>query len=1098
MIKRILYLLILFPLCLVAQEQKTISGNITDAVLNDPIVGATVYASSKIIGNNTNVEGYIQGSMIGATTDENGDFSFNAPKEIKYIIVSYIGFETQKVDVSKKSTDLMIELSEMTEGLDEVIVTGYQKIEKRKSTSSYAKIKTTDLRQTATANVDQMLSGQISGVAVQTTNGSPGAPVKIQIRGTSTLNGSSDPLWVLDGIPLEGNDVPKDFNDKDNIDNLKSYAIAGINPDDIEDITILKDASATSIYGARAANGVIVITTKKGKEGAMRINFNANTFVTQKPDFNKLNLMNTNQKIDFELLLAGRSDLKYREKQGQVARILDQYGAYEDFQKNGFNSINPQAQKAINNLRKSTTNWGDELYRATVNQQYGLSVSGGNSKLDYYVSLGYFNEEGTTKGTGLTRYNITVKNNYAITNKLKVGFSIFANRNKRHSYITGADAYTNPANYTRNANPYLKIKDANGNYIYDLDLLERYNLNLEYNALEERTNTNYQLIANSIKPIFNVDYALTGDIKIASQLGMQFDFGETEKMAMEESYYTRKYRFSTRYINEKGETDYFLPKGGIIQNWNNNLFQYNWKTTVNYGTSFNNIHEIDVMLGTEFRENKQTEIHTKGFGFNHNTLTTKQITGDLISTRDKKFKAYNKKVLENAFTSFFGTASYTFDRRYTLFGSLRYDGSNLFGVNPKYRYLPLWSVAGSWNVAREYFMVNIEAINELKIRGSYGVQGNIDKTTSPFVIGVYNELSILPGITEEGITVFNAPNKNLRWEKTISSNIGLDLGLFQNKIYVSADYYHRKSSDLIGIKAIPLESGFNFISTNWATLSNRGFELAIHTTNIENDNFKWKTIFNISHNKNTVDEIQIKENNLYPSIKGYSVNSVFAIKTAGIDSNGLPLFYKNGKKQTAVDFYNLSKGTDGSQLTRKQHRELYTYVGDKDPEFTGGFINKFYYKNFSLSIATNFNINQTVKRTPTYHPTWINPAQNYSTEVLKAGTGNYPGFIGATSPGFETNLVYNWYNLYDTTYKDLDIWIKKISYIRINSIKLGYSFPKEYLDKLKLSSLHFNIEGRNLFVFGTDYDGYFDPETYGSLYAQPIPKTVSLGCNLSF
>ncbi len=1098
--KKIIYLLLLIPFSVFAQNTKAISGTVIDEARNETLPGVSIYASTKVIGNKTNIDGIIQASMIGTTTDFDGNFSFKAPKETKYIIISYIGFETEKINIENRSTNMIITLKEKEELLGEVIVMGYQKIEKRKITSSFAKIKTDDVKRAGTANIDQMLSGEISGVLVQPTSGAPGAPAKIQIRGTSTLNGSSDPLWILDGIPLQGNDIPKDFRDKDNIDNLKSFPIAGINPEDIEEITVLKDASATSIYGARAANGVIVITTKKGKEGAMRINFNASTFLTLRPDFDKLNLMNASEKVDFELGLASRPDLTYQSNRGEVARILDAYGEYNNFQNNGFSSINPLAQNAIKNLRNQDVNWGNKLYQAAINQQYGLTLSGGSEKSRYYFSLGYFDEEGTTKGTGLNRYNLTFKNDYDVNDKLNVGVSVFASRNKNTSYITGADAYTNPAYYSRRVNPYFTPYNGDGSYNYDPDLIERYDLSVsfKYNPLEERQNTNQELTSYSIKPIIDLTYKFNSNLKLYTQFGMQFDFDKTEKFSDKESYYTRKYRFRSRYQDDNGQNAFFLPEGGIIQNWNSDAFQYNWKSTLNYNTSINNIHEIDVMLGTEFREDKRTEIHTKGFGFNPNTLTTVQIT-DERALKNKLFEPYRKTVNENAYASFFGTASYTYDRKYTIFGSLRYDGSNLFGVNPKFRYLPLWSVAGAWNVAKEDFF-DVDAINELKIRGSYGVQGNIDKSTSPYVVGLYDEVTILPGTTEEGINVISAPNKDLRWEKTVSSNVGFDLGMFNNRVYVSADYYYRKSTDIIGLQSIPLESGFNFINTNWATLSNKGVELAINTRNIVKDDFTWTTSFNISHNKNTVERIQIKDNDFKPSLLGYGVNAVFAIKTAGLDSNGLPLFWKDGKKVTAVDFYNLSEGVDGNQLTREEHRSLYTYVGNGDPEFSGGFINKFQYKDFSLSIATNFNLNQTVRRTPSYHPTQVSPNYNFNKEVLKAGTGSYPALIGIATLGFETDLVYSWYNTYDSgnTFRDLDIWVDKISYIRVNSIKFGYNVPNKYIESMNVSRLSFNLEGRNLFVFGTNYDGYFDPETFGSPYSQPIPKIISFGFNLSF
>ncbi|MCC4230418.1 SusC/RagA family TonB-linked outer membrane protein [Zunongwangia profunda] len=1095
--KRLIYFLIFMPLALIAQDQVLVTGTVVGGKPEMPIAGASVYVSSSMVGNQTDEKGILQGAMLGTTTDFDGNFELRVDPNIKSLVISYMGFESKTIELGNNTKNLRITLKESSENLDEVIITGYQKIEKRKATSAYAKVDVAEIEQAGVATVDQMLTGQLPGVMVQPTTGAPGAASKISIRGIATLNGSSDPLWVLDGIPLQGDDIPEDFRDKDNIDNLQSSPIAGLNPGDIESITVLKDASATSIYGARAANGVIVITSKKGKRGAMRINTNANVFVTQRPDFSKLNLLNASQKVDLELYLASRPDLTYQQNRGAVARILNNYNQYDNFQNNGFDAISSAAQNAINELRNVNTNWGKELYQMAVNQQYTLSISGGSENNDYYFSAGLFDEQGTTIGTGQKRFNITLKDNFSITDKLKVGVALFGSQNRTSSYISGADAYTNPAYYARHANPYLRLTDAAGNYVYDPDLVERSDLNLNYNVLEERRNTAHEYKANSLKSIFNIDYDFNEDLKFSTQLGLQLDFNSTEKVSDKNSYYTRKYRQRSEY-SVSGGYDYYMPEGGIIQNWNADVFQYNWKTTANYNTTFNKRHELDLMLGTEFRQNKHTEIHTKGFGFNSNTLTTIPITNEL-ALKNSLFDTYKKTYNENVFASFYGTASYTLDRKYTVFGSLRYDGSNLFGVNPKYRYLPIWSFAGSWNLDKEDFMANIDAIDMLKLRASYGVQGNIDKSTSPFVVGQYDNVSILPGTNEEAIRATNAPNPNLRWEKTTSSNIGFDLSLFNNRVFLTGDYYSRKSTDLIGLRSIPLENGYNFISTNWATVSNKGYELSINTTNINTPNFRWTSGLNIAHNKSVVEDIEIPENNLKPSLKGYSVKAIFALKTAGLDSNGLPLFWKNGRKVTAVEFYNLEEGVDGSQLSREDHRNLYTYAGDGMPKFTGGFRNTFSYKQFDLRVLTNFNIKQTVRAEPTYNPTQAQPGSNYNTDILKAGTGKYPALIGANSPGFNTNLLYSWYNTYDAgnTYKDLDIWLKDISYIRISSIRLSYALPKKQLEKLRISGLNFNLEARNMFVIGTDYDGYFDPETYGSLYAQPIPKIISAGFNLS-
>lgn len=1086
--------LILLGHLIFAQDNKTVSGTIIDD-FGDPVEGATIYTSSF----EKNDLDQLNQEAIGTYSDDMGRFTLSVPSETERIVVSYVGFNTEIVDITTQTSDLYIVLMDKNEVLSEVVITGYKKIETRKSTSSHKTIEIEEIKQSSAPNVDQMLAGQVTGLTVSTPTGAPGAPAKIQIRGVTTINGSSDPLWVVDGIPLEGNDVPENF-DKDNIDNLASYPIAGINPEDIESITVLKDASATSIYGARAANGVIVITTKNGKEGKPSINFAVNTAYTFKPDINKLNLMNADEKVNFELYLASRSDLNYHKERGAVARILNKYGAYQDFQKSGFNSIPSEAQNEINALRNINTNWADELYQNNFNTNYNLSFSGGGKKSDYYLSLGLFDQQGSTKSTGFKRYNITLKNNYRLSERFKIGASLFFNRNINKGYITGADSYTNPSNYLRRTNPYLRLVDDNGDYVYDPDLVERSDLNLNYNLYEERANTSNELISNSIKPMLDASYRFNDQLNIYSQLGLQFDFENTERISNKNSYYTRKYRFRSRYYDPVTNSDrYFMPQGGVIQNWESNLFQYNWKTLLNYNNVFAQNHEIDAMLGTELRRNNRNSIHTKGFGYDDKTFTTIPITHE-NAIGSSSFRTYDKRYDENAFVSWFSTLSYTYQRKYTLFTSLRYDGSNLFGVDRRYRYLPIWSVAASWNAIEEDFLKNHPFISDLKVRTSYGVQGNIDRSTSPFVVGVFDDTTILPGVNETIIRANGAPNKSLRWERTVSSNVGFDLGLWNNKIYLTADYYRRNSTDLIGLRATPLESGFGFVSANWASLQNSGIELSITTRNISRKDFSWTTSFNISHNKNKITKLQINEEQLKPSLEGYSVNAIFGIKTQGLDANGIPILVKNGEAQSAVNFFNLDVATNGSQLSRAQHRGLYSYIGDGTPLFTGGLSNTLRYKKISLRVSTNFNIAQTVKGAPLFDNTLAEPGYNYNRAIIDPVAGGYPALIGYNSPGLQTDLVYRWFFSGDAggTYRDLDIWIKKISYLRVNSIRLGYALDSASLEKIGLRNVNLTVEGRNLFVLGSDYTGYFDPETFGSLYAQPLPKSISLGLNMSF
>ncbi|MGE6397265.1 SusC/RagA family TonB-linked outer membrane protein [Chryseobacterium scophthalmum] len=1096
-----------------AQEKKTITGKIDDGDTSKVIAGASIKIETQSVSTKTNQTGIIESVSIGTITDKNGNFTLEIPADTKSVTVSYLGYEPKIIQIYEGQTSYNITLIPVVSddipeknNIQEVIITGYQKIEKRKQTSAVTTVKMNDIQQAGVASVDQLLAGQIAGVAVTPETGAPGSPAKIRIRGTASLSGPQDPLWVIDGLPLEGNDVPN-FSDKDNIDQLQNFSIAGLNPNDIEDITILKDAAATAIYGARAANGVISITTKKGKKGSLRVNFSADTFITARPNFGKLNLLNASEKVDLELMLANRTDLTYRTDKGEVMRILTQNGQLDAYRNGGLGALNMLTCQQIDGLRNSNTDWGKLLYQNAINKQYGVSISGGSDRSDYYFSLGYYDEEGTTIGTGFERYNLTLKNNYKINDKLNFGVSVFGTQSERTSFVTDADASISPINYSRNANPYLSPYNADGSYRYDKDIDGFEDRYIPFNFLEERENTSYTLKNQSLKAIFDLDYKLAKGLKITSQLGLQYDGNKTEKFAAENTYFTRKMKEGTRYYKD-GAYRYFLPDGGVKQNWDNSFFQYNWKLQGSYSTKINSVHEIDLMAGTELRKTEDNTTVTRAFGYDSVTRRSTAIVFPSSNfAAERKYETYREMPpIENAYASMFATASYTYDQKYTFFGSVRYDGTNLFGVNKKYKYLPIWAVSGSWLVSKEDFMKNLSAISNLRLRASYGLQGNIDRNTSPFFIGEYSDSTILPGGKENIINVISPPNDKLRWEKTTNVNFGLDLGVFNNRINLTADVYNRKGTDMISMKETPLETGFEYTMMNWGSLTNKGFELAVSTKNINKDNFKWSTTINFAHNKSNVLSEQPRDNALLPSREGLPVNAVFALKTAGMDENGNPMFWKGNEKVKIEDFFALydvyadflpGQLVD-SKLSNAELRSLFTYVGDRDPKFTGGIINTFKISNFDFTVSATFNIKQTVMQTPSYRGMELDRGRNYTKDIYNAG-GSLPGI---TSPDMETNpgwMGNKWLSdNRSNAYSLLDIWAKEISYLRISSIRLGYTLPKEFTNPMGISALRLSVEGRNLFVFSNGYKGYFDPETYGNIYAQPITKSVTVGFNVSF
>lgn len=1124
--KTIAFLLLLLPLIAFGQQTRQIKGRILDKNDGSPLIGATVFIDPK----ETQAKDY---NPQGTTADIEGRFVFTLPSNVKLVIVSYLGYETKTIDISEKK-DLIIQLAPDNMSLEELVVTGYQKIEKRKLTSSVATVKLDDMKQIGVATVSQMLEGQLAGVVSVPTSGAPGGGSSVKVRSTVTLNGNTQPLWVMDGIPLEGNEIPKDWNSKDNIDNLYNTSIAGLNPDDIKDITVLKDAAATAIYGARAANGVIIITTKKGsKDQPLRVNASAAMFVSTKPNLDKINLMNATQKVDLELQLAANGRIENMKELGGVARILDAAGERNALLSGGINALSATSREAIDKLRKDGTNWGNEIYRPTINQQYGFSISGGGSKATYYFSSGYYNEKGVTRGTGFERFNLTLKTDFRLLENLRLGASIFYGQNKNKSYLTDGDGFINPSRYTRTVNPYINAYDAKGNYVYDLDMIAETGNSkiLEFNYFEEMANTRQQLKSNSLKTIFDLEYTPLKSLKIYTQLGLQMEDSKTEKEAREESYFVRKYQVKSIVDNVV-----YLPKGGVVQNWGTDMNQYTWKMQAEYSKSLGK-HEFDLMAGLEMRGNKTNVIATKGFGYDYKTLVTTPIifpntTGGQGKANNDYFKPYKKDFEENRYLSYFATGSYTFDNRYTFFGSIRYDGTNLFGVDPKHKFNPMWSLSGAWNVTNEKFMQGATWLSNLRLRASYGVQGNVDRTTSPYIKGSWGSTTTLGGSKEDLINVSSPPNQNLRWETTYTWNTAIDFGVLANRLNATFEVYGRKSKNLITSQALALETGFNSTSSNYGEISSKGLELSINSVNIRTSNFRWETSFNIARYKDKVDKILIDDRSFTPSLLGHSADAVFGYKTAGLDDKGMPLFWKDGKVVTMQEFtgfkvdkvvtsfgdFNITEYIPSMKNSNKDVRNSMSYLGSRTPKFTGGFNNKFYYKNFDLNISCNFVVKQLVSRNPFYNPTAMNPGQNYTTDMLQVWSpdnknGIYPAVTGLYQPNGKPWGEWDNYDDYRMMYYildnysgstnadlfyNLDIWNKEISYFRVNSIRLGYSVPASMLKKIHLQGLRLSFEASNPFVIATNYDGYFSPETYGSIYAQPIVRRFSIGLNVTF
>lgn len=1086
-----LLLPLITPMAMLAAE-RVVTGLVMSSDDSEPLIGASVSVSQSQLK-----DAHSDLKSLSVLTDIDGKFTIKIPDAVKALEIRYMGYNPRTIELVTGVNDYTLQLDPAANLLTDIVVTGYQNIEKRKLTASITKVDLDDSKLGSVMTVDQALAGQVAGLSAIQNSGQPGAPMKIRIRGTSSLNGAQDPLWVIDGIPVNGTEVPSMEELKD-IDNLYQSSIAGLNPADIESITVLKDAAATAIYGTRAANGVIVVTTKKGNSGAPQINFSTRLTYSPRPDIDRLNLLNSDEKVDLELGLLN-TGYTYRDVKGGVARILNAAGLMDLYKSQGFGALPADIQSQIDALRHINTDWNDILFRDTFNQEYNLSLSGGNDRATYYTSLGYQDEKGNVTGVDMNRLSLTLKTNYNLSSKFKVGTSVFVNHRENHSYITDNDGFTNPVYYSRRANPYQQPYDADGNYVYDTDIQGREDSDLKFNIFEERVNTKRLQKTTGITALLDASLRVTDWLRAYTQVGFQLDNSDTESYASGDTYAMRKEFYRTEILNPTtGERASFLPDGGRhLQNKSTNK-QLTWKGQLEYRHSFTNKHETELMLGTELRKTWYDYFSSTAYGYDPKTLTNKPVMFPNESWA-RQFPLHTESVSENAYASFFATGSYTLMRRYTFGASVRFDGSDLYGVAKKYRFLPLYSFSGLWRVSDEPWLRESTAINNLALRASFGVQGNVDKNTSSFVMGNYNNASILPGVTEDVIVLGSAPNRRLRWEKTYTTNAGFDVAIIDNAISITADYYHRKGNDLIAIKMLPLETGFMSYMVNWASMRNQGFEIGLATRNISNRNFRWTTNLNLAYNENTVLQETVPANQTTPSREGYPVNAIFAYKTAGLDDEGYPLFLnKEGKAVTAQEYFKLNNA-GASTLTAEEQRELYTYIGSGDPLWTGGFINNFSYRDFDLTVNFAFNLDMYTRIQPSYSAMYFDRGMNTNRDILDRWTPtNTSGIFPALMPSDRRQAEYRYFAETSQAYAMLDTWVKKTNYFRMQSLRLAYNIPPKFLAPLRMTILTVAFEARNLWVFGSKYKNFLDPETMGNPFAQPIPKTYTISLNLKF
>ena len=1060
----------------------------------------------------------VKGTTVGVVTDSEGRFTINLPQqEHLALIFSFIGYEKKEIRVHQDMADLSVVLETKTEEMDEVVVTGYQTIDKRKLTSSIYSLSSEDLDFQGAVRLDQMLEGKVPGLLVMTSSAAPGAATKMRLRGSNTF-------IYEDPVPLTADEI----NSWDNI-NLIGNAITGLNPQDIERIDVLKDASATAIYGTRAANGVIVVTTKAGKIGETSISYNFNAAVTQRPRYSDFQLMNSKERVEVsrEIVERGLYFNYTPERIGYEGLVMDYWDKKISFS---------EFQDEVSRMESANTDWFKALYRNSFSHTHNLSLSGGNRGTRYYFSMGYTSNRASEIGSGLWRFTARMNLQTRLRENILVDARLSGSVQDA-DYNPTAYSVFNEAYYTNRAIP-LRNDDGSLYYVQkpvNQDQTTQENVYAGYNILNELANSGRNVVNKSLNLTGSLNWELLPNLRYTGTFGLTTTTNLTEEYMGEKTWYIAQMR-GWEY-GEKPEGDIpnkSIMEGGTYTNSVTNQYKWTVRNQLNYNFSINDIHHFNIDLGQEANSTiyKGTSSGTfpgyrvdEGKTFTYFPTVTRDDTdygwysalktwflqagGVYPSITDRR---------ENTL-SFYGTFTYTYQNRYSLNFNIRNDGSNRFGQYNNEKFNPVWSASARWNMNEEAFMSS-GLFETLALRASYGYRGNVP-STSPYMLIERPETNAVSG--EKGSIISSFPNADLKWEKTSTVNVALDWSFLRGRISGAFEYYYSKSTDLLTDYPISLVNGVDSWTVNEGTAVNQGLDFNISTRNIDLDNFKWRTSLTLSYTKNKVTHSedglsstsQTYTNYVSGSIirKGSSVDGFYSYQFAGLDEYGLPRFK------------NLT-GNNPNMSNTEFLDHIFVYSGTRTPTVYGSFSTEFsFWKRLTLRAEFSYKLGYKSRLLRLYEDAdnvlplpeknapahfarrWRNPGDEANTNIpvltnirLDIPTG------GMTDEAYTYTLVDSkfsqiagptslsgWY-MYDYS----DLRVVRADHIRFRAITLGYQLGCNWLKKLGVNGarLDFQMQNIGVIVFDKDIKGQ-DPDQIESV-GMPVLPTYNLSLNLNF
>lgn len=1099
MIRNFLLFLLIFISGILHAQSVSVSGTVTDEK-SEAIIGATI----QVKGN----------TQTGTITDMDGKFKLSLPAAAKTLVVSYIGMKTQEVAVKPV---LKIVLETDAQQLDEVVVTGMMKMDKRLFTGATDKLDAAKTKLDGITDVSRALEGRSAGVSVQNVSGTFGTAPKIRVRGATSIYGNSKPLWVVDGVVVEDAiDVSSDALSSGNAETLISSAIAGINADDIESFQILKDGSATSIYGARAMAGVVVITTKKGKAGVSKLNYTGEFTSRLVPSYNEFNISNSQQQMGIYQEMERKGWLEFTNIAGSANSGVygKMYQLINQYANGGFGLENSVAARNgyLQQAEFRNTDWFKELFSSSPTQNHAVSISSGTDKARFYVSLSVFDDPGWTKSSAVERYTANVNASYDISKSLTVNLLSSGSYRKQNAPGTlsqDVDVVSGEVKRDFDINPYSFALNTSRT----LDPKEFYTRNYApFNIFYELDNNYINLNVTDIKFQSDITWKIKRGLEANVLAAIKYQTSSQEHHIRDNSNQANAYRAGIfpedATIAERNPLLYtdpdnpneppisVLPVGGIYNRTAYTMRGVDFRASLNYNTSINDTHIINYFGGMETSAIDREKVWFRGWGMQYDNGGIPFFDPKVF----KQSKEENSEYYSNipTFTrnvAFFSSATYSYQGRYTINGTARYEGSNKLGKSRSARWLPTWNISGAWMAHEEDWfkpdLGNIFSFASLKTSYSLTADRGPDfVTNSQIVYKSKTPWRPTASVSESAIYIESPENSELTYEKKHEFNIGTSLGFLKNKINVEADFYTRQNFDLIGLIYTQGVGGQIAKYANVASMASYGLEFTLSTKNIETKNLNWTTDFIFSNAINKITALDSRSNVIQLisgsgfAMKGYPVRALFSIPFQGLNDEGIPTFTNQNNEITTTD------------LNFQEYKNIgfLKYEGPTDPTINGSLGNTLGWKGFKLNVFITYSFGNKVRLDPFFSSAYSDldamPKEFKNRWVLPGDEAytNIPTIAGIrqVKENSELRYAYNAYN-YSTER------IADGGFVRLKELSLAYDLPKSWITYLKMSTIQLKIQATNLLLLYADrkLNGQ-DPEFFNSGgVSTPVPKQIT-------